>query len=148
MPAGSIVGNYRDNAGVFHGPLWEDREFSSIDFPGARFTRAFGINARGDIVGQYVDASNRTHGFVATLHGEAQPGLNRTDDSGRFLNPAILVLTRLVRSGWGEGHVAELEKSRLQAVRLVRYQERHEKESFLVYCYLRRPLESRSISMR
>ena len=28
--------------------------FSSIDFPGASFTAAFGINPQGDIVGRYI----------------------------------------------------------------------------------------------
>lgn len=38
--------------------------FSSIDFPGAVFTNAQGINAGGEVVGFYVDTGDRTHGFV------------------------------------------------------------------------------------
>lgn len=34
-----------------------------IDFPGAIATAPAGINASGEIVGEYIDASNRTHGF-------------------------------------------------------------------------------------
>src|SRR5229473_454452 len=37
--------------------------FTSIDFPGANYTDARGINPRGDIVGLYVGAGV-THGFL------------------------------------------------------------------------------------
>lgn len=41
------------------------RVFSSIDAPNASFTNAQGINAPGDIVGFYVDKTNkRSHGFL------------------------------------------------------------------------------------
>ena len=39
-------------------------DFRTIDVPGAVSTTAFGINARGDIVGSYVDVSLRSHGYV------------------------------------------------------------------------------------
>ena len=39
-------------------------DFTTIDVPGAVFTSASGINARGDIVGSYSDASGRSHGYV------------------------------------------------------------------------------------
>lgn len=37
--------------------------FTSIDYPGATATRAFGISAVGEIVGSYTDASG-THGYL------------------------------------------------------------------------------------
>ena len=37
--------------------------FQSIDFPDATTTEVFGINERGDVVGEYVDSSQVTHGF-------------------------------------------------------------------------------------
>jgi uncharacterized membrane protein len=37
--------------------------FISIDYPGATGTFARGINRRGDVVGYYVDAAGKTHGF-------------------------------------------------------------------------------------
>jgi uncharacterized membrane protein len=40
--------------------------FTTVDFPGSVATTAFGVNARGEIVGSYRDTSNRTHGFVKT----------------------------------------------------------------------------------
>lgn len=43
--------------GEFHAYLrTKDGEFTKIDFPGAVATKAFGINARGDIVGTYCPA--------------------------------------------------------------------------------------------
>jgi uncharacterized membrane protein len=41
-------------------------EFISIDYPGATFTAAVGINSRGDIVGGYKDAAGKMHGFFLT----------------------------------------------------------------------------------
>jgi probable HAF family extracellular repeat protein len=39
-------------------------DFTTIDVPGAVFTSASGINARGDIVGSYTDGTGRAHGFL------------------------------------------------------------------------------------
>jgi uncharacterized membrane protein len=39
-------------------------DFTAIDVPGAVATSASGINARGEIVGGYVDASLRSHGYI------------------------------------------------------------------------------------
>lgn len=47
--------------------LAEDRPspaYSSLDFPGATFTAASGINAEGEVVGTYVDAAGKAHGFL------------------------------------------------------------------------------------
>src|SRR5437764_13238642 len=39
--------------------------YTTLDDPSANNnTQAFGINASGQIVGQYTDASNHTHGFL------------------------------------------------------------------------------------
>ena len=38
--------------------------FTTIDFPGATFTQAVGINSDGDIVGTYFDSSFVSHGFL------------------------------------------------------------------------------------
>jgi probable HAF family extracellular repeat protein len=64
-PSGSIVGEFRDAAGVFHGFLRMGTEHTSIDFPAAIGTHAFGINPGGAIVGIYTDTNNVTHGFLA-----------------------------------------------------------------------------------
>lgn len=39
-------------------------DFTTFDVPGAVVTAAQGINARGDIVGSYVDAGRHRHGFL------------------------------------------------------------------------------------
>src|SRR5712691_5483660 len=38
--------------------------FTAIDFPGATTTQAWGINASGDIIGNYVSADKSNHGFL------------------------------------------------------------------------------------
>jgi uncharacterized membrane protein len=64
-PSGSIVGEFRDAAGVFHGFLRTAAGYTSIDFPAAIGTHAIGINPGGAIVGTYTDANKVTHGFLA-----------------------------------------------------------------------------------
>ena len=49
LPAAQAQGNYR---------------FVKIDVPNAIETRAFGINARGDVVGKYTDAGGIQHGYL------------------------------------------------------------------------------------
>ncbi len=39
-------------------------QFTQIDVPGARLTRPFGLNASGQIVGVFQDASGASHGFM------------------------------------------------------------------------------------
>jgi probable HAF family extracellular repeat protein len=41
-----------------------DNRFTSIDYPNATGTQAWGINSRGDIVGYYTGADTNTHGFL------------------------------------------------------------------------------------
>ena len=41
-----------------------DFTFTPIDVQGAVGTQAWGINARGDIVGSYIDAAGRSHGYL------------------------------------------------------------------------------------
>ena len=58
--------------------------YASIDVPGATFTSAQGINARGDIVGFYVQAGV-THGYVlseGTITTIDYPGALYTDARG------------------------------------------------------------------
>ena len=42
----------------------EDYRFVKIDVPGATFTIANGINARGDVVGPFLDANGIGHGYL------------------------------------------------------------------------------------
>ena len=67
---GQIVGGYMDAGGTGHGFLLKAGKFRTIDFPDAVYTEALGINPRGFIVGEYIDATNfRSHGFLLTPHG-------------------------------------------------------------------------------
>ncbi len=75
--AGVIVGTYRnpgEPATVIHGFVLDthqstnpaDWEFTfPADVPGASITRPRGINAEGDIVGDYIGPDGRNHGFLA-----------------------------------------------------------------------------------
>jgi len=75
--AGLIVGMYRspgEPTSVYHG-FAIDTKLSTdqskwtctylIDFPGSSKTMIRGVNARGDVVGDYLGADGKTHGFVA-----------------------------------------------------------------------------------
>jgi uncharacterized membrane protein len=59
--------------------------FGSIDFPDASLTQVSGINAGGDVVGLYRDATGKQHGFL--LSGDTYtsidfPGASATDARG------------------------------------------------------------------
>jgi uncharacterized membrane protein len=74
-----IVGFYPDANGTFHGFLYDRGRFTTIDHPdasdagrsgggcdgkGFAASAAFGINNRGQVVGQYVDDDGVLHGYV------------------------------------------------------------------------------------
>jgi uncharacterized membrane protein len=64
-------------------------QFTTVDFPNAAATTAFGINAQGEVVGSYRDAANRTHGFVKVgelFRSIDYPGAVFTDSRG--ISPA------------------------------------------------------------
>ena len=67
--------------------------FTSIDVPGAIQTVAFGINARGEVVGFHRDASNRQHGFLLGRGGFRSvdfPGAILTDARGISPNGEVV----------------------------------------------------------
>jgi hypothetical protein len=45
-------------------------QFTTIDFPGAFDTNAYGVNNAGDILGDFQDAMWHVHGFIATVPAE------------------------------------------------------------------------------
>ena len=49
-----------------HSFLFSKGAFTVTDVPGATLTNNRGINARGDISGNYTDGSGNTHGFLLT----------------------------------------------------------------------------------
>ena len=87
--AGDVVGSYcsaapcpvrvTDNLAAVHGFLLRHEDgdnagqVTTIDFPGASGTGATGINARGDVVGVYADASHRVHGFLRSSEDVCVP---------------------------------------------------------------------------
>jgi probable HAF family extracellular repeat protein len=87
---GDIVGRYVDALSANHGFLLkrndhdDDDGFTSIDFPGAAFTTAVGVNNRRQIVGSYVIGVTR-HGFLfsrGTYSSIDVPGANFTNARG------------------------------------------------------------------
>jgi hypothetical protein len=52
--------------------LTSDGNLTMIDIPGAIMTGATRINARGDIVGDYMQANSFPKGFLLRRHGVAQ----------------------------------------------------------------------------
>lgn len=72
---GKIVGLYKDASGGpppwsglptsgWHGFLHDGTTYTSIDYPGALWTIANGINNAGIIVGVYMDSNGNGHGFL------------------------------------------------------------------------------------
>jgi uncharacterized membrane protein len=67
---GEVVGTYEDNStgtSVDHGFTWTRQGgFHAVNDPhGTAGTDLSGVNSAGDLVGDYVDAKNHTHGFLA-----------------------------------------------------------------------------------
>ena len=66
-PDSEIVGSYTDASGTHGYLLSRNGKFHSLDVPNAVFTRAAGINLRGEIVGTYrlpTDPMAARHGFL------------------------------------------------------------------------------------
>ncbi len=81
---GDVVGDYVDPAGVRHGFLLQNGEFTTIDVPNA-LTSARAISPGGNIVGIYRGASEpavNAHGFLLSRQGDttliAFPGHTNT----------------------------------------------------------------------
>jgi heme/copper-type cytochrome/quinol oxidase subunit 2 len=64
---GEIVAFYTDTKSVIHGFTRTSSGLQSVGFPGATHTFALRISNPGLLVGDYVDATGTTHGFVAVL---------------------------------------------------------------------------------
>jgi len=63
--SGVIVGAWVDSAFTVHGFIYKNGDYMHLDYPGALDTYPFGINPRGDIVGNWdADQSTVGHGFV------------------------------------------------------------------------------------
>ena len=63
--SGIIVGVWVDSAFTVHGFVYQNGSFAHLDYPDALDTYPYGINSRGDIVGNWdTDQSTVGHGFV------------------------------------------------------------------------------------
>lgn len=63
---GQVSGFYIDAAGITHGFWLNLGYFTTLDFPGATSTAAFGLNKVGQVVGTYTDSAGLIHGFIWT----------------------------------------------------------------------------------
>jgi uncharacterized membrane protein len=87
---GQIVGTAPDAGGILHGFLLDSGVFTQIDPPGV--VAAYGINNRGQIVGQFFDGGS-THGFLLDDDAFTQidfPGATATQ-AGRINNRGRIV---------------------------------------------------------
>ena len=67
---GTMLGEFRDAVGVYHGYILKDGMFSQFDVPGALDTFPYYMNARGDLVGEWdPDPSLIGHGFLLPKNG-------------------------------------------------------------------------------
>ena len=76
---GQVVGEYEDADGRFHGYVWHQGRFRTIDVPGQSSTTATGINNRGQITGGTGPARGQGRvragaGPVHHLQGSRRPG--------------------------------------------------------------------------
>jgi probable HAF family extracellular repeat protein len=62
----TLVGFYHPATGVTTGFLYQNRVLSTLQFPGSLSTYAEGVNAAGDVVGDFIDADGVFHGFLYT----------------------------------------------------------------------------------
>lgn len=66
-PAGTaLVGSYSPSSGVTAGFLYQNNVLTTLQFPGSKNTVARGVNADGEVVGTFYDASGNYHGFLWT----------------------------------------------------------------------------------
>jgi probable HAF family extracellular repeat protein len=59
------------STGLTAGFMYEKKTLTSLQFPGSNFTQAFGINATGEVAGQFVDSKGNIHGFTWTPPADA-----------------------------------------------------------------------------
>src|SRR5439155_5356693 len=65
-PAGSaVVGYYTPSQGITAGFLYQNKTLTTLQFPGSTYTIASSINASGEVVGYFGDATT-LHGFTWT----------------------------------------------------------------------------------
>ena len=76
-------GTFCERPYTYHSFLSNGGSFTTIDVPGARFTWALGINDQGQVVGGFMDASAKIHGFLPGCQGSATPCITSPSDGAR-----------------------------------------------------------------
>lgn len=61
-----IQGLLKATTGIMHAFVLDGGVYTTIDFPDAIGTTAFGLNSFDDIVGAYIDSNGRIHGYLRT----------------------------------------------------------------------------------
>jgi hypothetical protein len=54
---GLVTGNYEDTSSTFHGFVWQNGEFRTVDYPGAAYTLLYAVNNLGVAIGYYNDGT-------------------------------------------------------------------------------------------
>jgi len=67
----AVVGYYEAFSGIV-GFVYQNRVLQTLSFPGSITTVAAGINAKGEVVGYFIDSSDVAHGFLWTASGAAE----------------------------------------------------------------------------
>jgi hypothetical protein len=62
--SGTLVGDYIDSTGTYHGFVDVAGTFTTIDPPGTTKTVVYGIANTGEMGGYFIDASGVQHGFI------------------------------------------------------------------------------------
>lgn len=64
---GLVSGYYQDSKKHYHGFVWRDGGFETVDYPGATDTLLFGLNNRGVSIGYYADTTTQ-HTVTYSVH--------------------------------------------------------------------------------
>ena len=78
--------------------------FTTIDFPGATYTQASGINPKGEIVGFYADTGGTLHGFLLSKGGFTSIDFPGAINTLNFWNTPGGAMVGLYDSADGKSH--------------------------------------------
>lgn len=89
--AGLVAGYYLDSSFNYHGFLWQNGAFQTVDYPGAVNTLLTGVNNQGVVIGYYGDGATN-HTATYSVSGATWSGLpdipNYSQNDGYCLNDA------------------------------------------------------------
>jgi len=85
---GEVSGFFVDAGGVNHGFLLNGTTDMTLDFPGATFTQALGLNDSGMVDGVYM-AGDATHGFVYNIATNAYQSFDDPNGIGTTTSNGI-----------------------------------------------------------